>query len=146
VKARFDGGSADGRFQQPVGVALEPGGGLDVTDFGRGVVERLSPAGEVQATFGSLEAPGSNIGGAEPEAIQRDAGGNLYVSDEAGGSVDKLAPSGQVVARWQGAGGAPFRDPTGLALDSQGDVYVTDLLAGTVQKLSPSGQALATWR
>lgn len=131
-------------FSDPRAVTVDSHGNVYVSDTQKGEIIKLSPAGQVIATYGK---PGLGAGSLKwVDRIRIDANGNMYlVDEEAGisapgtGHLLKLSPDGKLLARW------PIDHTLGLALDSQGNIYLPNYQSNTVEKLSPNGTRLATW-
>jgi DNA-binding beta-propeller fold protein YncE len=107
------------------GVALAADGGLFVTDC-ENRVAKLSPGGEVVATWGSR---GTEPGQFEqPTGLAVDGAGNVYVADTGNNRVQELSATGAPLHVWGSLGSkvGQFRNPTGLALDANGNIYVAD--------------------
>ncbi|MCA1646078.1 MAG: hypothetical protein LC797_11635 [Chloroflexi bacterium] len=76
------------RFGDPYGLAFDAAGTLYVADTDNGRIAAVSPAGELQATWGSA---GNDLGQLKyPEAVAIDAQGVLYVADRGNDRVQKL--------------------------------------------------------
>jgi DNA-binding beta-propeller fold protein YncE len=120
-----------------------------VADAGNDQIDKLSPQGQVIATFGSY---GSDPGKFNyPSGIALDGAGNIYVADEENHRIQKLSPSGDPIAQWgeEGLTLGQLRGPNGIALGPDGTIYVSDWgdadFTDRVIKISPSGQFLAQW-
>ncbi|HMQ25815.1 MAG TPA: carboxypeptidase regulatory-like domain-containing protein, partial [Acidimicrobiales bacterium] len=95
------GGSGDGQFNLPIGVAVAPDGTVYVLDSGNRRVQRFNANGIFLGTFGS---GGTGLGQlSNPVAIDVDAAGLVYVAEWASSSssprrVQVFTPTGQVLA------------------------------------------------
>jgi sugar lactone lactonase YvrE len=75
--------TATGKFSEPEGITLDNGGNLLVVDGGNSRVQKFSPSGAYQASFGNTAA--SPLTGLliEPLFLAVDSTNNVYVSDHA---------------------------------------------------------------
>ena len=150
------GGNGGGaQLNAPMGVALDAGGNLYVSDTGSSTIKKITPGGAVSTLAGNADKPGSTDGaGSEarfslPEGVAVDSGGNVYVADEGNSTIRKITPDG-VVTTLAGAAdatgsddgtgaAATFEAPFGVAVDAAGNVYVADQRANTIRKITPGG-------
>jgi len=128
------------------GLVRDPSGNLyGTTEFGgpsaRGVVYKLSPAGQETPLYSFTDTPASGL--------ILDGAGNLYGTTMAGGAwgygtVYKVDPAGQQTVLYSFLGGADAGYPaSSLTRDSAGNLYGTAYSDGTgnglVYKLDPGG-------
>lgn len=135
--------TAPGQFSSPSGVAVDGQANVYVADSGNHRIQKLSPAGEPLAQWGS---EGSGPGQfREPAGVAVDGQGNVYVADSGNHRIQKLSPSGEPLAQWgsKGSGPGQFQNPQGVAVGRDGNVYVVDRGNGRIQKLTVAGQAQA---
>jgi hypothetical protein len=125
------GGSGDGQFRAPYGVATGPPGNVYVTDFGNGLgnndrVEAFTSTGGFVTKWGSLGAGDTEFH--DPWGIAADGAGNVFVADTANNSIKKFTSGGLFLAKIGGPGSGPgqFSGLTGVAVDSGGNIYATD--------------------
>jgi DNA-binding beta-propeller fold protein YncE len=128
-------------FRDPIGVAVDAGGNVYVTDQGTAQVIELSPAGRVLARWGRQgKGPGRlNI----PEGIAVGRSGRVYVADTWNSRIQVFSPRGRSLARWGATRDRFFFRPQGLAVDRVGNVYVADDQDDWIYRLSPAGKPLA---
>ena len=139
------GGSGDGQFIWPVGVALDSRGRAYVTDEQLHRVTVFDSSGVFLAKWGDHgSAPGQLDG---PAGIAVDADDNLYLVDQNNSRVQKFSPDGEHILGWgeEGSGAGQFSLPWGIGLDAQGCVYVADWRNDRVQKFSQDGEFLASY-
>ena len=139
------GGSGDGEFAGPCGVAVDAGGDVYVTDRGNNRVQKFTGSGAFVASFGSGGSGDEQFNW--PAGVAVDGVGNVYVVDWGNDRVQKLSSSGAFLDRWGGSGigNGKFNRPFGIAVDGSGDVYVTDLNNHRVQKFTSDGDYITQW-
>lgn len=152
-----DGAAGAARFNDPTGIALEPGtGNFFVVDRGNQTIRHVTSAGAVTTLAGSAGSRGSQDGTAGdarfdgPTGIARAPDGTLYIADTqnhtirrvmANGSVTTFAGSAGNPGDQNGSGSAArFNQPQGIASDLAGNLYVADTGNHLVRKITPSGE------
>jgi hypothetical protein len=153
-----EGGSGDGQFNWPVGVAVDnypaspSHGEVYVADSFNGRVEKFTAAGAYISQFNGSEAPGGPFTGGSGERA-RDVAVDPHTGDvwvAAGAVVEKFGPEGkyagvQLTGTCASPGTClgsviPFGIAWGVAVDpSSGDVYVTDYSYHVVDKFTSAG-------
>ncbi|MGJ7529613.1 NHL repeat-containing protein [Variovorax sp. GB1P17] len=152
------GGLANGTgtaasFNLPSGVAVDASGNVYATDWGNGMIRKITPA-RVVSTLAGSGAVGSNNGTGTaasffvPQGVAVDASGNLYVVDQYNQLIRKITSTGVVstLAGLVGVEGsangaataASFKYPTGVAVDASGNVYVADTNNNLIRKITPA--------
>jgi hypothetical protein len=98
---------SDGRFNVPLGVAVDDAGNVYVADTGNQTIRKITPAGEVRTlaglagSVGSTDGTGSDARFSHPDRIAVDNFGNLYVADSANNTIRKGFPALTIAnARW----------------------------------------------
>jgi DNA-binding beta-propeller fold protein YncE len=135
--------SFGGNVTGPNGFAVDASGIIYVADGGDNTIKKLSPTGQLLATWGKTgSAPGEFN---SPHGVAVDAQGNVYVTDI--NRIQKFSSSGTLLAVFGNTGSSVERLnlPTDIDLDAQGDLYVTDLRTHRLVKFSPQGQFLTAW-
>lgn len=147
-------GAADGtgptaRFNGPVGLALDAGGNVFVSDSNNHTIRKVTPAGEVTTFAGRAGTDGNTDGiGAssrfyKPGEIKFDRDYNLFVVDSFNHAIRKVTTDGVVstIAGLAGSSGmidgldsqARFFNPYGLAVDRSGNLRVSDTYNQTLR-------------
>ena len=139
-------GSANGQFDDPLGIVMISGGDFWVTDGEpNDRVQEFNTKGEYLATFGSEgTGPGQF---SEPFGITISEG-HLWVTDARYYRVEEFSSTGVFIreehgAGYGGTGNGEYAYPSGIATDSKGDVWVADAENNRVQELSPSGEYMS---
>ena len=150
-----DGDGTTARFYHPVGLAVDAGGTLYVTDADNHTIRKITAAGMVSTLAGTASRKGSADGPGTaarfnlPHGVAVDAHGNLYVADTENQTIRKITPEGAVTtlagaAQHRGSAdglgvAARFYHPTGLATDGEGNIYVADNGNHIIRKITPAG-------
>jgi sugar lactone lactonase YvrE len=119
-------GRSPGQFVDPVGLAFDADGNLNVLDDGRGVVETYSPAGKVVRTIAAFPGQATPNNGANRLSIGPN--GHLYISLIVPNEVIELDRGGRLMSTFGGPGsgaGAFAEQPGAMAFDAAGRLYVT---------------------
>jgi hypothetical protein len=154
-----DGTGSAAQFGAPVGIALDSGGVIYVTDSLNDSVRKITPGGVVTTFAGTpphsgfSRTPGSRDGTAAsaqfsgPFGVTVAPSGDIYVADTFNNTIRKITPAalvktlagspkvtGAADGTWRAA---RFNSPLGAAVDSSGNVYVADYGNFTVRKITP---------
>ena len=119
-------GSANGQFQAPYGVAVDPSGNVYVTDLLDARVQKFNSSGTYQSKFGTY---GSGNGQFQaPYGIHITSGGNIYVADAYGERVQKFNSSHVYQTSIGAEGSGLFGTGTlnDLTFDPAGNMYTTE--------------------
>jgi DNA-binding beta-propeller fold protein YncE len=133
---------AGGRFDAPLGVAVDRFGNVYVADSGDSRIIKLSPAGSILQAW---EEHGTDFVGGTPTGIGVDRYGNVYVSDSENQTILKFGPHGGLNAQWAHDGDGEFNAPQGLSLGNRGNVFVANSDNNNIEKLGPRGYVLNAW-
>jgi tripartite motif-containing protein 71 len=109
-------GTGDGQFNDPEGIAVDPGGDIYVADSGNNRVEKFNKDGVYQSQFGSQ---GSGNGQFKyPVGIAFGAGGTIYVTDVGNNRVETFDSSGSYLGQFgsYGQGHGEFFAPYGVGI------------------------------
>jgi DNA-binding beta-propeller fold protein YncE len=155
-------GAEAGQLKHPVSDAVDSAGNVWVTSNESDLVEKFSPTGVLEATYGSQGAGAKQFIG--PWGIAIDPrNGNVYVSDQANSRVEELSSTGAFIKMFgwgvgkaakaefeictteckggiAGAGNGQFSVMAGLAVDSSGNVWVADFGNNRVQEFNEKGE------
>lgn len=153
-------GSADGtgnaaRFSNPAGLAIDPAGGVWVSDVYNHALRHVSDAGVVTTPVALAPQPGAvNASGAlarfnTPGAVAAGPDGAIYVADtgnhvirkvDAAGAASTFAGLAGTSGATNGTGSAArFSAPVGIAVDVDGTVYVADTGNHVIRKITAAG-------
>ena len=155
-----DGQGSAARFNNPVGVSLDPVTlSLYVGDHAGMRVRKVSPTGLVSTFAGSgstawADGLGTMASLCYPHDTSVDALGNVYVGDEANHRVRKILPTG-LVSTLAGSGtagagngigtAAQLYSPTDIALDSSGTMgYIVEQTGSRIRSIKLSTAAVTT--
>ncbi len=138
-----------GEFVDPHHLRIDHEGFIWLADFGRHVVEKRTPDGELLLTLGT---PGES--GEDETHFNRPTdmvvlpSGEIFVTDGYGNRrVVHFDADGKFVKAWGSYGSQPglFVLPHAIAADSAGRLYVADRNSGRVQIFDQQGELLGVW-
>lgn len=138
-------GTENGKFQSPIGIALDSDGNIYVAELTNNRIQKFSPDGSFITKWGQFGIGNGQLG--FPAGIAVDQDDNVYVVEYLNNRVQKFTSSGEHVAVW-GSGGfnnGQFSSPSGIAIDQDGKVYVCDSNNNRVQIFSAGGKFLGKW-
>jgi sugar lactone lactonase YvrE len=138
-----DGGpAAAARLDEPLGIAVGPGGHLFISDTGNNRVRRVDAAtGYISTVAGGGTdfddgVPATSAGLARPRALAFDVSGNLLIADQYTRRVRRVEAATGLIGTVAGGGsnavtdGAPATsvglNPTGVAVDAAGNIFIAD--------------------
>lgn len=144
MRGRADGSTASATFLGPMGIAIDGGGNLYLTDWfgppapnipeGSTFIRRIGADGSVSTLAGTMNGetgPGAFM---DTFAITADGSGNVFVA--ALNSVRRVSATGTITSV---ATGADFQSLNGIAIDGTGNLYVTDASSHTVSRVTQGG-------
>jgi sugar lactone lactonase YvrE len=150
-----DGQGIDGRFNSPMGLAVDSSGSVYVADQANSTIRKITPYGVVTTLAGLAGVTGAADGFAgdarfnHPAGLAVDCAGTVYVADTGNNTIRIVSPEGAVstVAGSYGNAGigdgagssARFSSPFGIAVDIDGTIYVADQGNSTIRKVSHDG-------
>jgi len=154
-----NGISSQARFDENLGIAVDPSGNIFVADAANFSIRKITPNGVVSlyagipGNYGDLNGPALQATFNNLRHLATDRSGNLYVVDQGNFIVRKITPAGLVstlagIARpgfplisVDGIGtAAKFLVMEGIAVDSLGNVFVTENFDGAcIRKITPEG-------
>ncbi|HEX8474658.1 MAG TPA: NHL repeat-containing protein [Pyrinomonadaceae bacterium] len=146
--------SAQARFADPFGIAVDRFGNVYVADAGNSNrIRKINADGYVSTFAGEAEGYADGVGAAAsfntPSALALDLDGNFYVADTANNRIRKITPDGNVTTlAGDGTAGyadgaattAQFNAPVGIAVDVQRNVYIADTYNDRIRQITPDGQ------
>lgn len=154
-----DGGPATAaRLNYPLGVAVDSGGVLYISDHSNHKVRKVTPDGTISTIAGTGTAGFKGDGGPavsaqlnRPYALALDDAGDLYIADGNNHRVRKITADGTIstvagkgTAGFSGDGGpatsAQLNLPVGVVVDSAGTLFVSDYNNHRVRTVSPDGE------
>jgi DNA-binding beta-propeller fold protein YncE len=138
-------GSADGQFNHPAGVAVDPGtSDVYVADSGslgdnNDGVQKFDRNGHFILKWGSSGSSNGQFG--NPNDVAVDSKGDVYVSDLNNHRIQKFKSNGGFIKKWGqlGAGDGEFNHPAGIDVDSSDNLYVADVNNQRIQKFASNG-------
>lgn len=139
-------GTADGQFQEPIGIAISNDGRVYVTDAEGDDVQIFDTAGRFLGRFGGFGVEEgqffSVVGG-----IALDAVGNVIVTDYEGDRLRRFDRDGRYLGSWGafGGGNGEFARPDSVVIDAAGRIFVTDNFNHRVQIFDGDGRFLSAW-
>jgi DNA-binding beta-propeller fold protein YncE len=128
----------------PFGIAVDARGTIYVADAGDDTIKKLSPTGQLLATWGKTgSAPGEFNSPLHGVAI--DAQGDVYVTDTS--RIEKFSSTGTLLAIFGNTGSPAQRLnlAAGIDIDALGNMYVADLRNHRLVKFSAAGTFLTAW-
>lgn len=148
-----NGTGTGGRFNTPVGIAVDSTGNFYVADSEDHVIRKITSAGVITTFAGTsgksgfINDTGSLARFNKPQGVALDTADNVYVADSDNNAIRKISPAGVVTTLAGGTQGeldgtgsaAQFNGPVGLVVDPAGNVYVTDTGNHTVRQITPGG-------
>jgi RHS repeat-associated protein len=142
VSSFGSGGSGNGQFSKPTGIARDAKGNLWVVDYWYPRVQKFNEAGEFQFSFGSSGTKTGQL--YDPSGIAIDSEGHIWVVDLGGsfGRVQEFSEGGKYMTSFgkEGTGDGEFKIPEGIAIDSKGNIWVSDGGDGRIQEFSNKGK------
>jgi len=139
------GGSGDGQFIEPWGVAVDGAGNVYVADTTNDRIQKFTSHGAFLTKWGLYGSDDRQFD--RPFDVAVDAAGNVYVADCDNYRIQKFTSEGTFLTKWgpQGSGDGQFEYPVGVAADADGNVYVADTGNCRIQKLTSEGTFIGWW-
>lgn len=154
--APTSGPAASSELNLPYGDAVDAQGNVYIADLSNGMVEKVTPRGDL-SVFAGDGTPGPITQGLAtstalpaPTGVAVGGDGTVYVADYPASLVYKISPSGMlsIVAGTVGSSGMPtpgpatrseLSGPYAVAVDATDDVYIADTGNNVIEKVTPSG-------
>jgi sugar lactone lactonase YvrE len=139
-------GTANGSFNDPLWIAVSPGGDIYVSDADNDRVQFFTGPGAFGGLLGSSCAC-STLGRyyQSTTGIAFDASGNAYVGDLGNHRIevfDSTGPPGAPVSTW---GAGLFTSVDGMAFDRSGNLLAADDGARAILKFNSTGGLIEKW-
>jgi tripartite motif-containing protein 71 len=141
-------GPANGGFDGPHGVAVDPNSGnLVVSDTYNFRIQEFTSAG----TFQWAEGMRDNVSSSMPYGLNYPMGmvveedGSILTVDSYNQAIHKYDSNGNQIWTFTGKGTSALNHPEGIALGADGAIYVADYLKDRVVELLDSGTSV-TWK
>lgn len=141
-------GAANGQFNKPYGITLDPTGNLWVADAFNHRLQKFDPNGNFLGAIGSMGTGDGQF--ITPTWVSFDETGAYYVAETSSDPSDRTTPdiqnqriqkfdaNGNFVLKWGtlGENGGQFRLPFQVVVDPAGNAYVSDYYNTRLQKFS----------
>jgi len=138
------GGTGDGQFEWPIGVAVDSWGNVYVADAMIGRIAVFTNTGSFIRNWGTLGTSGF----AYPTgiAVSRFDDDDVHVVDAENNLIQKFMINGTFITKWgsKGTGDGQFDSPIALAVDS-GNLYVADLVNNRIDVFTTDGNFIRKW-
>jgi sugar lactone lactonase YvrE len=138
LKAWGRKGKGDGEFDAPIGIAIDAGDKIYVSEFRNNRVQKFDADGRFLGKFDVEPMPGG---------IAVDRRRAIYVAPMMSHKVCVYDDAGKLLRNWgkQGSGDGEFDQPGGIAIGPDGSVYVADQVNRRVQRFTSDGRFLGKW-
>jgi DNA-binding beta-propeller fold protein YncE len=137
-------------FYRPAGVAIDGGGYVYLSDAGNFRIVKLSPRGDVAATWGGKGSRPGSFGATRacaacaalgPGSAAASRSGIVYVDDPGNRRIESFSSTGRLLATWH----PNLDEPLSLAIDARGNLLVAGN-GSEIVTFSPRGELLARWQ
>ena len=138
------GPALQAELNQPKSVAVDAAGNVYIADAGNGVIEKVTPDGDLSVIAGggatlpsTTPGPATSAALSFPSGVAVDANGNVYIADAGNNVIEKVTPDGNLSVIAGGGALTPstvagpatlvaLNGPSGVAVDAAGNVYIAD--------------------
>jgi len=138
-------GTADGQFNVPRGIGVDPWGPVFVADYNNQRVQKFEPLGSFVTAWGSFGSDTSQFNGVWDIAFSK--AGNLYVVEGGQSRLQEFTRNGFFIRQWGGFGTGigQFQTPTGIAIGPNLGVYVCERVGNRIQEFDLNGGFIRSW-
>jgi RHS repeat-associated protein len=135
-------GTTEGKFKEPIAVAVDPSGNIWVTDSANNRVQEFNAERKYIRQFGKEGVKEAEFKGMR--GIAANAAGDVYVTDYGNDRVQEFTPEGKWLRTFgkEGVNNGEFKEPTGIAVDSSGNVWIVDTGNNRIQEFNEKGEYL----
>ena len=138
-------GSADGEFNNPCGITIDPENNIIVTEITNNRIQVFNSTGTFMCKFGSLGAGTANLNG--PQGVAVDNTGKILVSDTDNGRIQVLSRTGNTISYVRtissfGTNDSQLSSNRGIAVNADNDIIVANPNNGTVKIFKNDGTFL----
>ena len=141
VRTIGSGGSGDGQFNNPIGIALQ-GDVMYVADTWNNRIQKLTLSGTFISKFGSKGSGDGML--SSPYGVCVDHDGRVFVSDSGNSRVSIFSEDGSFLYHI-GDSSNKLGHPWGLAFDPSGNLHVADHRLKRVKVFSPRGDYITEY-
>jgi sugar lactone lactonase YvrE len=133
------GGTGNGQFNWPTGVAVDPAGNVWVTDLLNNRLQKFTATGTYLSQFGSGGTGNGQFN--HPLSTAIDSKGRLWVLDRENNRVQQFTETGVFYRKFGtlGSGNGKMNFPSGIAIDSQNRVWVADTNNNRLEEFNEAG-------
>jgi len=139
------GGSGDGYFTYPAGIAIDSSNNVFVADSGKYVVQKFSSTGSYMNVKFSIEVSSYFV----YYNMALDSAGGFYISQSYSNKIYKYSPAGLSMGIFggSGTGNGQLSVPYGIAIDNSGKIYVSEFGNKRIQKFDsdPNNTFILKW-
>ncbi len=139
------GGSGNGQFASPLGLAVSSTGQVFVTDANNHRIQRFDANGVFETQWGSFGSGNGQFN--TPFGLAISSTNQVYVTDTSNHRVQQFDTNGAFQTQWGGlgSGNGQLFFPFGLGVNTAGQVFVADTVNNRVQRFSGSGTYQTQW-
>ncbi|HEX6890805.1 MAG TPA: SMP-30/gluconolactonase/LRE family protein [Chryseolinea sp.] len=137
-------GSGDGKFDTPVGIAIDENQNIFISDggntFNNHRIQKFNSAGGFISKWGQKGTGSGDFN--DPMGVALDANGNVYVCEWANDRIQKFDNNGTFILKWGSIAAGDmdyFYRPAGVTTDGSGNIYVADTENHRIQKFNSAG-------
>ena len=140
------GGTSNGQFNFPSGVAIDGHGDAWVSDYGNNRVQEFTAKGTFIAAYGSSGSGNGQFKGPTGIAVNQSTG-NVYIGDCGNSRIEELSSSGAFVRAFGSPGSEPGQlgCPAAIKIDASGNVWVADPEHNRIEEFSATGTFTAAY-